>query len=59
MAEIDTRITTQGIELRAEIALLGANLRSEVRQAQNTLIKWLVPLLFGQIALFGAMVKWL
>lgn len=63
-AEVETRIAHARAEAKADIAVLRAELvamerrlETQVAQSKNDLLKWLIPLLFGQLAGFAAIVK--
>jgi hypothetical protein len=43
--------------LRTELAALEQRLGQRIIESQNSLIKWLVPLLLGQTVLIVALVK--
>jgi hypothetical protein len=47
-------------EVRKEVEVVRKEIevvRKEIVQSKNDLIKWLVPLMFGQVALIAALVK--
>src|SRR5688572_25343039 len=59
LGQLATKIELQAglAELRAELAALEQRLTARIIESQNSLIKWLVPLLLGQTALIVALVK--
>jgi DNA-binding transcriptional MerR regulator len=56
-AELEAGLAALRAELRAELAALEQRISAKITESQNSLIKWLVPLLLGQTALIVALVK--
>lgn len=50
-------IDTASHDLRAEIEKSANSLRIEIRDLHSSLIRWLIPLMLGQLAAMAALVK--
>jgi uncharacterized protein involved in cysteine biosynthesis len=56
-SDIEASTTALRADLSATLNKAVAELRVEIREAQVTLIKWLVPLMIGQAAVTAALVR--
>lgn len=57
MTELRSELRAEMAELRSEMALLEQRLTGRITESQNSLIKWLVPVLIGQAAAIVALIK--
>jgi phage host-nuclease inhibitor protein Gam len=58
-AELKVEIERVRAELKTDIAQLRAELKTDIAQVKADLLKWLVPLMFAQVAAIAALVKML
>lgn len=57
MRESELRLQKEIEQVRAELKLDIAQLRAEVERTKIDLLKWIVPLMFAQVAAIAALVK--
>lgn len=53
------KIDLTQVATKEDVLLLKKDLQIEIQQVKIDMIKWFVPLLLGQAALFALIVKWL
>lgn len=56
-SDVRAELNKAALDLRGELNKAVAEIRVEIREAQVTLIKWLVPLMIGQAAVTAALVR--
>lgn len=49
----------ESVPTKGDLAELREQLRVEIRELKIDLLKWVIPLLLGQIAVFAALVQWI
>ncbi|WP_041447373.1 coiled-coil domain-containing protein [Thiocystis violascens] len=57
LRESELRLQKEIEQIRAELKLDIAQLRAEVERMKTDLLKWIVPLMFAQVAAIAALVK--
>ncbi len=55
--EVRTQIEQLRGEVRTQIEQLHGEVRTEIKRSRNTLLMWLVPLMFAQVGAMAALVK--
>jgi hypothetical protein len=55
--EVKTEIEPLRGEVKTDIEQLRGEVRTEIKRSRNTLLMWLVPLMFAQVGAMAALVK--
>jgi type VI protein secretion system component VasF len=56
-ADLSVRIEQMRGELKTDIEQLRGEVKTEIERSRNTLLMWLIPLMFAQVGALAALVK--